>query len=436
MSESKPTPKKQRISWPRWLWVGVLCFVRGAMLVAVVLIAMLMCKRLGMSDTWASAAMAALLPVVARPLYARLLRGMGDAKRWIVGTEALFAVAMMEVASVATAQSWQIKVWLWLLVAALAWAVHGVAADEMCFGQLKGRRRKYVVNGVYVYVVAVMIAGGMMLMMAGNVEVLGIGNVEVTETELGAAWSSAYKLVAAIVVACMALLLLSLPNHPMESDTHKRRLGKEWPKHLVVLVRRPEARQFGAMTILFVLAQGFVVMGVPMFISSPANIGGLALGPQEAAFAFFTVGIMAFAFGLAGGLSMVGKKGMRRLMWPMALMVAIPDAIYVYLAFSMTSDLTVVSLCLMVEHLLCGIGMAALMTYLLNFCQEGDARRRFHVCVSAVAAMLLLGGLLTGALQDYLGYRKFFTLLFAFAIGILMVIFWIKPLESEEEEKD
>lgn len=437
MSDTSSSANRERYVWPLWLWSGALCFVRGVMFVSIMMIGMMAYKRLGLSDTMASLSMAVLfLPVAIRPLYAWFIRRAGKVKRWVIGTEVVFAVAMMEVAANIISASWEWKVWLWMAVASLAWAVHGVAADEICFSELAGERRRRVEIGANVFAIAVMFAGGMMVMVAGNMEVLGIGNVEsVGAYELGTAWASAFKVSAAIVVTCMALLLLTLPVNTVIKDIGYRKTLEKRKEQMLSLIRVPLTWKMTGVAALFTLAQSFMVRGVPLFVASQANIGGLALGPQEVAFVLFTVGMMTLAFGLAIGVKVIHSNGLRRWLWPMAVAVVLPNAIYVYLAFSMPSDVATVSLFVGAAQLLCGFGMAALLEYMLDFCQSGQNRKkRFYACLSLLAFLLMVTGMLTGAMQDYLGFRKFFTLILLLAVAIFVVMAWRARPQRESED--
>ncbi|MBR5084819.1 MAG: hypothetical protein IKX33_09480, partial [Prevotella sp.] len=108
MFETSSVSKRERYVWPSWLWSGVLCFIRGVMFVSIMMVGMLAYKRLGLSDTMASLSTAVLfLPVVARPLYAWFIRRAGKVKIWIISTEVVFVVAMMEVATNITSVSWE-----------------------------------------------------------------------------------------------------------------------------------------------------------------------------------------------------------------------------------------------------------------------------------------------------------------------------------------
>lgn len=437
MPDTSVAPKRERYVWPSWLWSGVLCFIRGVMFVSIMMVGMLAYKRLGISDTMASLSTAVLfLPIVARPLYAWFIRRAGKVKIWIISTEVIFAVSMMEVAASITSVSWEWSTWLWLVIASLAWAVHGVAADEICYSELVGERRRRVEIGINVFAVAVLFAGGMMVMVAGNMEVLGIGNVEsVGAYELGTAWASAFKVASAIIVTCMALLLLILPVNTIIKNIGNRRTLEKRKEQMQTLIREPLTWHMTGIVALFTLAQAFMVKGVPLFVASQANIGGLALSPQEVAFVLFTVGMMTCVFGLAIGVKVIHTYGLQRWLWPMAVAVVLPDAIYVYLAFTMPSDVIVVSLYLGIAQLLCGFGMAALLEYVLDFCQSGNHRKkRFYACLSLLAFLLMVTGMLTGFMQEYLGFRKFFTLILLIAVVTWCVMAWKARPQRESEE--
>ena len=81
----------QKRSSREWLWVPLLCFFRGMVLVSLLSVTMVMLKRMGMSNTMATASTACLaLPWVLRHLLRRVTCFGGSRWLWVVLTQAVF----------------------------------------------------------------------------------------------------------------------------------------------------------------------------------------------------------------------------------------------------------------------------------------------------------------------------------------------------------
>lgn len=83
------------------------------------------------------------------------------------------------------------------------------------------------------------------------------------------------------------------------------------------------------------------------FILRPNSQGGLGLSPQEYGFANGTVGLIGLLLGgILGGI-LVSRDGMKKWLWPLVCAITLPDVVYIYLSYSLNSNLIVVSSCLL-----------------------------------------------------------------------------------------
>ena len=96
--------KEISLAWP---WVFTLVLAEGLIFVILMGVSMVMCKRLGVNNTWATVDTAVLcLPFLLRSFYKPLLWKVRNLRWWVVFLELLFAAVMMCVASAVQSDSW------------------------------------------------------------------------------------------------------------------------------------------------------------------------------------------------------------------------------------------------------------------------------------------------------------------------------------------
>ena len=182
------------------------------------------------------------------------------------------------------------------------------------------------------------------------------------------------------------------------------------------------------------------------FILRPNSQGGLGMSPQEYGLANGTVGLIGLLLGgIIGGI-LVSRDGMKKWLWPMVCAITLPDAVYIYLSYSLNSDIVMVSSCLFVEQFGYGLGFTVLTLYMLFYSQGKFKTSHYSICTGISYLGLMLPGMVSGYLKDMVGYRMFFIIVMACcAITFLVTAFLkINPefgkkekiVKDEKDEKD
>ena len=385
------------------LWAALLGFARGMVVVALMSVAMVMLKRLGMSNSWASCGTALLaIPFVFRQLLRPIALALPRQAWWMVAMEVLFALSMLAVAWLIEPKGGGVAVWYCLAASALIGAFHDVMAGDFCNALWGSRKQGRTSLSIALPILATVLGTGVTFVIAGDMEVLTSDIVE--------SWALAFKVLAAMVFAVAVVIAISFPKHmecgkqvafPVAWKRQMKDVGKWWSIN--------KQWNFALFIILFSLHECLVIKGVLLFLVDPGSIGGLSLGPQEVAFAQSTVAGMLMLAGCVIGFEVLKRKGLRKWVWPMALAITLPDVVLLYLAYAMPSDLSTVTLCLSVESLGCGFGMAGFVRYLRYYGRGRTLPAYGDSCLAIVAFSVLLAGVATGFMQDYFGYRRFFT---------------------------
>ena len=189
--------------------------------------------------------------------------------------------------------------------------------------------------------------------------------------------------------------------------------------------RKPGIGLALAFMLLFRLPEAFSVKMLTPFMLDPAELGGLGLTTAQSGLVYGTVGVIALTIGgILGGI-FAAKVGLRKAMWPMALSLALPCAVYLYMAVAQPAHLWVIYLCVAFDQFGYGFGFTAYMLYLV-YVSEGEFKTsHYALCSGFMALSMMLPGMIAGKLQLSLGYVGFFWMVIACCAATILVTFFV-----------
>jgi PAT family beta-lactamase induction signal transducer AmpG len=156
------------------------------------------------------------------------------------------------------------------------------------------------------------------------------------------------------------------------------------------------------------LAESQLVKLASPFLLDAQETGGLALTTTEVGLVYGTVGIGALLIGgLAGGF-LAARDGLKKWIWWMAIAINIPDLVYVYFAYALPDNLLVVTAGVAIEQLGYGFGFTGYMLYMIFISAGKYKTSHFAITTMFMAFGMMLPGMLSGYLQEILGYQHFF----------------------------
>ena len=182
-----------------------------------------------------------------------------------------------------------------------------------------------------------------------------------------------------------------------------------------------------AFMLLFRLPEAFSVKMLTPFLLDPTSAGGLGLSTTQSGLVYGTVGVIALTIGgILGGI-FAARVGLRKAMWPMALSLALPCAVYLYMAIAQPAQLWVVYLCVAFDQFGYGFGFTAYMLYLLYFSEGEYKTSHYAICTAFMALSMMIPGFFAGWLQQSLGYTGFFVLVMACCAATVAVTAILAP---------
>jgi PAT family beta-lactamase induction signal transducer AmpG len=132
--------------------------------------------------------------------------------------------------------------------------------------------------------------------------------------------------------------------------------------------------------------------------------------------------------GIIGGLA-VARHGLGRWILWMAVAINLPNLVYVVLAVAMPDSLRLVTLAVAIEQFGYGFGFAGYMLYMLYLAQGKHQTAHYALCTGIMALGMMLPGMISGWVQEQLGYKWFFVWVMAATVPSFIVT-WLVPIDS------
>ena len=125
--------------------------------------------------------------------------------------------------------------------------------------------------------------------------------------------------------------------------------------------------------------------------------------------------IALLAGGILGGLA-AARLGLRKCLWPMALSLALPCAVYLYMSIAQPSSLWIISGCIFLDQFGYGFGFTAYLLYLIWFSEGEFKTSHYSLCTAFMALSMMIPGFFAGWIQEAMGYTGFFILVMACSV--------------------
>ena len=391
-----------------WAWIPTLYFAEGLPNIIVTGLSVVMYMQMGLTDAEVGLYTGWLaLPWVIKTLWSPFIDLLKTKRWWVLTMQALIGASLAGIAfSIPTAFWFQATMCLFFLIAFCS-ATHDISADGFYMIELDDHNQaKYVGLRNTFYRLAIIFVNGMLVSLAGILQVVFRGQIRFT-------WALIFYGLAGLFIGLWLYHSRFMPR-PTE-DVHTKRtlteVTSELKKMFITFFQKFD-RRGTLIVMLFLLFYRFpealLNTMTKTFMLRNNYAGGLGLSPQEYGLANGTVGLIGLLLGgIIGGI-LVSRDGMKRWLWPMVCAITLPDVVYIYLSYSLNSNLVVVSSCLFIEQFGYGLGFTVLTLYMLYYSQGKYKTSHYSICTGISYLGLMLPGMLSGYIKDMVGYRMFF----------------------------
>lgn len=398
-----------------WAWIPSLYFAQGLPYVVVTTVAVIMFKRLGISNSDIALYTSGLnLPWVIKPLWSPLVDLLKTKRWWIVIMQIVIGAGLGGIAlSIQGPDFLRYSLaFMWLL--AFSSATHDIAADGFYMLALDATKQAYFVGIRNTFYRLAVIAGqGLLVMFAGVLE----KHYAITQPEniaIPEAWSATFYLLTLIFTLLFLYHHILLPRPPRDTlhqageKTTLSTVIREFGNVFADFFRKKHILSALAFILLYRFAESQLVKLASPFLLDPPATGGLGLSTTEVGFIYGTIGVIALTLGgIAGGILMA-KKGLRPLLWWMTAAMNLPNIVYLYLAIARPSDLSLISGCIAIEQFGYGFGFTSLTYFMMLFSAGRHQTAHYALCTGFMALGMMLPGMISGWIQELSGYQNFF----------------------------
>ena len=406
-------------------WVPSLYLAQGLPFYAVALVAGQMLKSMGVpNDQIARWTGVIGLAWAFKALWSPFLELAPSKRLAVVAFQLLGGAALGLVALALQLPGWFALCIALLAVVALASSSHDIVADGIYIANLSTREQAAYAGyqGAFFNAAKFLSLGGL-LVLAGYLE-------KQVGTEF--AWTAVFGLLGGLLVALGLYHLRALPGGAHDKPAGGK--ARDAAATLADVIRSFFAKPGIWMAILFIIlfraAEGQIQSIGPLFLRDAREVGGLGLTTAEVGFAYGTVGTAAFLAGSVAGGYFTAWLGLRRAMLWLILAVNLPNAVFCYLSVAQPASLALITGALGVEMFGYGFGFVGVILFIMQVVASGRYQTAHYALGTGFMQLgFVLFKVVSGDIQQALGYRDFFLWVLLSALPVLVLSRFMK-LES------
>jgi PAT family beta-lactamase induction signal transducer AmpG len=418
-------PLERKTSRNPWTFIPTLYFAEGVPYILINAVSVIVYKRMGIDNAtiafWTSFL---YLPWVIKMFWGPIVDTHSTKRTWILYTQFAMTMFLALVASALHLPGFFAITLIAFFAAAFVSATHDIAADGFYLLAL-GKNDQALFVGIRstFYRFAMIFGQGLIVWLAGRLEVSS-GNIP-------GSWTIAFGIAAALfgVIAVYHRFMLPYPV----SDHATVGTGRPGSAFVQVFSSYFKQKNIGiilAFILLYRFGEAFLVkLASPFFLDS-REVGGLGLTTSEVGIVYGTIGLACLlAGGITGGI-ILKKYGLRKCLWPMAIIINLPMYVYVFLSQTQPSVYLAAPM-VALEQFSYGFGFTAYMVYLMFLARGEFKTSHYAISTGLMALGMMMPGFVSGLLQKMLGYQHFFILTALLGIPGIITLFFI-PLPEDE----
>ena len=430
-------------------WVPTLYFAMGMPFVVLNMVCTLMFKGLDVSDAqiafWTSIIM---FPWTLKPLWSPLLEIYKTKKFFVIFTQIATGCIFGLVALALHLPNFFAVCIALLAIIAFSGATHDVAADGVYMASLsKDDQARYIGWQGAFYNIAKIAATGGLVYLAGMLIETYTGDVTGLSPAAAAAAKHngsvmAWTIIMAVIGGIMVVLgLYNAKFVPSEvkKDAEERPGFKETMVELgnvfVDLFRKRHILYYIFFIILYRFAEGFVMKIVPLFLKADRADQGLGLSEKEIGLCYGTFGAAAFVIGSILAGYYVAHRGLQKSLFSLCCVFNLPFVAYTLLAVYQPDSLVLIGGGIVLEYFGYGFGFVGLTLFMMQQIAPGKHQMAHYAFASGIMNLgVMLPGMLSGYVSDWLGYRHFFIFVLFCSIPAFLIT-WFVPFTYPDKKK-
>lgn len=299
-------------------------------------------------------------------------------------------------------------------------ATHDIVADGFYIKGLDDHQQSFYVGFRSLFYRIAMIAA------QGGI-VAWVGWMNKGGLSMTIAWRNAFLVLSLLFIAFALLHKFILPHPQQERNTsNTKEIVKDYGETVMTFFRKEGIWTAFFFILFYRFGEAQLSKLATPFLLDARDVGGLALNNEQIGFAYGTIGVIGLIVGgISGGL-LASRHGLKFWIWPMALAMKLPDVAYVLLAHFQPENIHLIQSAIVIEQFGYGFGFTAFMLYLLSFAEGKHSTAHYAFATGIMALGMMIPGMISGWIQEQVGYYHFFIWVMLCTIPGLALIPFLK----------
>lgn len=401
-----------------WAWVPVLYFTQGLPYVLVVTVSVIMYKKLGVSNEDIGLYTSLLyLPWVLKPLWSPFVDLKSTKRKWFLAMQLLIAISLLGVGLTLPTNMFFISSLACFWMAAFASATNDIASDGYYMLGLTEKKQSFFVGMRSTFYRLAMVTGeGLIVVLAGFLENKYGDNTK--------AWSITMSAAAFLMLIMTVANFFVTPKYESENIENKEKPAG-FLEVFSSFFKKPGIGIALAFILTYRLGESQLVKMASPFLLDTPDKGGLGYSTEQLGTIFGTAGVIFLSIGGILGGVLISRDGLKKWMLPMVLSLNLPNILYAILAVTDTTNVYAVTATVIFEKFGYGFGFAAFLMYLIYIADGKSKTSHYAIATGFMALGMMLPGMISGYIQQYLGYDGFFVWVVIAALPALFLLKFI-----------
>jgi MFS transporter, PAT family, beta-lactamase induction signal transducer AmpG len=413
-----------------WLWVPPLYLTEGIPYVLIITVSVIMYKNLGIDNSDIGLYTSLLyLPWVVKPLWSPFVDLYSTKRKWFLAMQLVLSLSFLGVGLALPTSQFFVLSLAFFWIASFASATNDIASDGFYLLALKEDQQSFFIGLRSTFYRVAMVTGqGLFVIFAGYLEVKYGDNTK--------AWSITMIMISAFVFLLTLINLLTTPNIE-KSKNYVREESLTFAKVFISFFKKKQIWIALVFILLYRLGESQLVKMASPFLLDSRLDGGLELSTGDVGLIYGTFGIIALSLGgIIGGI-VISRDGLGKWMMPMILALNVPNFFYYLLAYFQPESAFFAGFVVVIEQLGYGFGFAAFMMYLIYVSEGPSKTSHYAIATGFMAFGMMLPGMVSGFVQEWLGYEGFFIWVVIAAFPGLLMVKYIKfPYDYGKKKKE
>ena len=410
-------------------WISTLYLAEGLPYIAVNTLSVIMYKNMGISNAEIAFFTGWLyLPWVIKPFWSPFVDILRTKRWWVLFTQISIALAFGLLALLLPGSlAFKSSLIIFWIIGFLS-ATHDIAADGFYMKALDSSDQSFYVGfrSAFYRLATILGQGGI---------VMGAGYLEKHTGSIPLAWSLTFAGLSLLFLLFALWHVKAMPSVERNagSAVHKspKQIISEFGNTFATFFKKREV----VVAILFMLLYRFpeaqLVKMINPFLLDATQSGGLGMDTSQVGLVYGTIGIIGLTLGGILGGMLVSRYGLKRCLWPMALALTLPCAVFCWMSMSQPYpsalvDMVLINAAVFFEQFGYGVGFTSFMLYMIYFSQGELQTSHYSICTAFMALGMMIPGMFAGWIQQQLGYVGFFWWIMGCCLVTLAVTALIK----------